>query len=82
MYQGIGKPYLLHIKVTVLLSDCSIVSSRLQVNLDDLLWVLTDSQLTAAMTFAAALQETIAKSKEASIRPQVVEAAKVAFTIC
>lgn len=38
------------------------VASRLQVNLDDLLWVLTDSQLNAALTFINSLKEVIKKS--------------------
>ncbi|XP_058062707.1 bridge-like lipid transfer protein family member 3B [Anopheles bellator] len=37
------------------LSDCSIVASRLVLILDDLLWVLTDSQLKAALHFVDSL---------------------------
>lgn len=48
--------------------DCSIVASRLQVNLDDLLWVLTNSQLKAALTFASSLRDIVAKSNEQSKR--------------
>lgn len=39
--------------------DCSIIASRLQFNLDDLLWVLTDSQLKAALTFLNSLHDII-----------------------
>ena len=39
--------------------DCGIVTSRLQVNLDDLLWVLTDSQLKAALVFINSLKDVI-----------------------
>ena len=43
-------------------SDCGIVASRLQVNLDDLLWVLTDSQLNAALGFINSLREVVKRS--------------------
>uniref|UniRef100_A0A182SJS4 Chorein_N domain-containing protein n=1 Tax=Anopheles maculatus TaxID=74869 RepID=A0A182SJS4_9DIPT len=44
------------------LSDCSIVASRLVLILDDLLWVLTDSQLKAALHFADSLTGLIKAS--------------------
>ncbi|XP_064634277.1 bridge-like lipid transfer protein family member 3B isoform X2 [Lineus longissimus] len=44
------------------LSDCAIIASRVQLILDDLLWVLTDSQLKEAIMFAQSLKESIAKS--------------------
>ena len=47
-------------------SDCGMVASRLQVNLDDLLWVLTDSQLNAAMVFLNSLKDVIKKSSQQS----------------
>lgn len=37
------------------LSDCVILASRLVLILDDLLWVLTDSQLKAALHFVDSL---------------------------
>ena len=43
-------------------TDCGIVSSRVQFNLDDLLWVLTDSQLKAAIVFANSLKEIVKRS--------------------
>ncbi|XP_055588824.1 bridge-like lipid transfer protein family member 3B isoform X2 [Uranotaenia lowii] len=44
------------------LSDCSIVASRLILILDDLLWVLTDSQLKAALHFVDSLTGLIKAS--------------------
>jgi len=49
-------------------ADCSIIASRLQVNLDDLLWVLTNSQLKAALTFVGSLRDIVARSTEQSKR--------------
>ena len=48
------------------LSDCSIISTRLMLYLDDLLWVLTDTQLKAAILYANSLKETIEKSRKQS----------------
>ncbi|XP_014679890.1 PREDICTED: UHRF1-binding protein 1-like, partial [Priapulus caudatus] len=45
---------------------CSVVTSRLQLILDDLLWVLTDTQLKAALHFVNSLKSVIAKSNEQS----------------
>ncbi len=42
------------------------LASRVQLNLDDLLWVLTDSQLKAAVLFANSLREVIQKSSHQS----------------
>lgn len=47
------------------LSDCSVLSSRLVLILDDLLWVLTDSQLKAALHFVDSLSDLIKKSTNA-----------------
>ncbi|KAF5286738.1 hypothetical protein FQA39_LY04160 [Lamprigera yunnana] len=44
------------------LSDCCIVGSRLVVILDDLLWVLTDSQLKAALHFLDSLAGLVQKA--------------------
>lgn len=44
------------------LSDCSVVASRLVLILDDLLWVLTDSQLNAALHFVDSLASLIKES--------------------
>ncbi|XP_063697421.1 bridge-like lipid transfer protein family member 3B isoform X2 [Culicoides brevitarsis] len=41
------------------MSDCSVISSRLVIILDDLLWVLTDSQLKAALHFIDSLSGLI-----------------------
>lgn len=50
------------------LSDCSVVSSRLVLILDDLLWVLTDSQLKAALHFVDSLTDLIKGSTKATQR--------------
>lgn len=47
------------------LSDCNVVSSRLLLILDDLLWVLTDSQLKAALHFVDSLAGLIQSSNKA-----------------
>ncbi|ELU09962.1 hypothetical protein CAPTEDRAFT_105822 [Capitella teleta] len=52
----------IRISIKKRLIDCGMVASRLQVNLDDLLWVLTDSQLNAALGFINSLQDVIKKS--------------------
>lgn len=44
------------------LLDCSILASRLVLVLDDLLWVLTDSQLNAALHFVDSLASLIKTS--------------------
>ncbi|XP_075066278.1 bridge-like lipid transfer protein family member 3B isoform X2 [Mixophyes fleayi] len=46
------------------LKDCNVVSSKLVLILDDLLWVLTDSQLKAMVQYAKSLSEVIEKSTE------------------
>ncbi|KAK7794549.1 hypothetical protein R5R35_009669 [Gryllus longicercus] len=55
-----------HCRITIKkrLSDCFIVGSRLVLILDDLLWVLTDSQLKAALCFVDSLTGLIQKSTE------------------
>lgn len=47
------------------LSDCSVLSSKLLLILDDLLWVLTDSQLKAALHFVDSLTGLIQESTKA-----------------
>ncbi|CAO1340850.1 unnamed protein product [Diamesa hyperborea] len=46
------------------ISDCSVLSSRLLLILDDLLWVLTDSQLKAALHFVDSLADLIQDSNK------------------
>lgn len=46
------------------LSDCSVLSSKLLLILDDLLWVLTDSQLKAALHFVDSLAGLIQASNK------------------
>ncbi|XP_035377760.1 UHRF1-binding protein 1-like isoform X4 [Electrophorus electricus] len=42
--------------------DCNVVASKLVLILDDLLWVLTDSQLKAMVQYAKSLSEAMEKS--------------------
>ncbi|XP_072327642.1 bridge-like lipid transfer protein family member 3B isoform X3 [Scyliorhinus torazame] len=44
------------------LKDCNVVASKLVLILDDLLWVLTDSQLKAMAQYSKSLSEAIEKS--------------------
>ncbi|XP_069094927.1 bridge-like lipid transfer protein family member 3A isoform X2 [Pleurodeles waltl] len=44
--------------------DCNVVASKLMFLLDDLLWVLTDSQLKAMMKYAKSLSEAMEKSAQ------------------
>lgn len=46
------------------LKDCNVVASKLVLILDDLLWVLTDSQLKAMVQFAKSLSEVMEKSAQ------------------
>lgn len=50
------------------LSDCSIMASRVILLLDDLLWVLTVTQLKAAILYANSLKEVIERSAQQSKR--------------
>jgi len=54
--------------LTTCCTDCSIVATRVQVNLDDLLWVLTGSQLKAAIVFIGSLRDIVARSREQNKR--------------
>ncbi|XP_037957777.1 UHRF1-binding protein 1-like isoform X2 [Teleopsis dalmanni] len=60
------------------LSDCSLLASRLVLILDDLLWVLTDSQLKAALHFVDSLSGLI---KAATHATQKTKAAKKIETL-
>ena len=62
-------------------SDCGIIASRLQINLDDLLWVLTDSQLKAALVFVNSLKDIVAKSARLS-KKLAAERLKVCVCVC
>ncbi|XP_051009417.1 bridge-like lipid transfer protein family member 3A [Acomys russatus] len=44
--------------------DCNVVASKLTFLLDELLWVLTDSQLKAMMKYAESLREAVEKSAQ------------------
>uniref|UniRef100_A0A2K6FJV5 Bridge-like lipid transfer protein family member 3B n=1 Tax=Propithecus coquereli TaxID=379532 RepID=A0A2K6FJV5_PROCO len=46
------------------LKDCNVIATKLVLTLDDLLWVLTDSQLKAMVQYAKSLSEAIEKSTE------------------
>nr|XP_060629091.1 bridge-like lipid transfer protein family member 3A isoform X2 [Anolis sagrei ordinatus] len=55
--------------------DCNVVASKLMFLLDDLLWVLTDSQLKAMMKYAESLSEAMKKSAQQrkSMAPEPVQ---------
>lgn len=53
--------------------DCSVLSSRLLLILDDLLWVLTDSQLKAALHFVDSLAGLIQESTKAMQRKKALK---------
>ncbi|XP_069847007.1 bridge-like lipid transfer protein family member 3B isoform X1 [Dipodomys merriami] len=46
------------------LKDCNVIATKLVLILDDLLWVLTDSQLKAMVQYAKSLSEAIERSTE------------------
>ncbi|KAL4658406.1 UHRF1-binding protein 1-like isoform X1 [Arapaima gigas] len=46
------------------MKDCNVVASKLILILDDLLWVLTDSQLKAMVQYAKSLSESMEKSAQ------------------
>uniref|UniRef100_A0A3B3ZHE5 Uncharacterized protein n=1 Tax=Periophthalmus magnuspinnatus TaxID=409849 RepID=A0A3B3ZHE5_9GOBI len=46
------------------IKDCNVVASKLILILDDLLWVLTDSQLKAMVQYAKSLSEAMEKSNQ------------------
>uniref|UniRef100_UPI00358E0A9A bridge-like lipid transfer protein family member 3B isoform X2 n=1 Tax=Myxine glutinosa TaxID=7769 RepID=UPI00358E0A9A len=46
------------------LEDCHVLASKLTLVLDDLLWVLTDSQLCAVVQYAQSLKESIERSAQ------------------
>ncbi|TGZ75256.1 hypothetical protein CRM22_000486 [Opisthorchis felineus] len=48
------------------LSDSALISSRMQLYLDDLLWILTLSQVEAAVVFARSLQHSVFLAAEQS----------------
>ncbi|XP_059481044.1 bridge-like lipid transfer protein family member 3B isoform X3 [Neocloeon triangulifer] len=48
------------------LSDCFVLGSRLVLILEDLLWVLTDSQLRAALYFVESLSDLVQKATDIS----------------
>ncbi|KAK3104114.1 hypothetical protein FSP39_024532 [Pinctada imbricata] len=56
----------LRITIKKRLSDCGIIATRLMLLLDDLLWVLTDSQLKAAILYVNSLKGMMEKSRSQS----------------
>lgn len=49
-------------------SDCSVVATKLQFIMDDLLWIITDSQMKAAVVFAKHLKDNMDRANEQSKR--------------
>ncbi|XP_016013704.2 UHRF1-binding protein 1-like isoform X1 [Rousettus aegyptiacus] len=62
------------------LKDCNVIATKLVLILDDLLWVLTDSQLKAMVQYAKSLSEAIEKSTEQrkSLAPEPTQSSAVA----
>lgn len=52
----------LYVHLFFQMKDCNVVASKLILILDDLLWVLTDSQLKAMVQYAKSLSEAMEKS--------------------
>ncbi|KAK7068837.1 N-terminal region of Chorein or VPS13 [Halocaridina rubra] len=52
--------------------DCSVVACRLVLLMDDLLWVLTDSQLTAAFHFLDSLSDLVRKATQQSQKTKAI----------
>ncbi|XP_073940301.1 bridge-like lipid transfer protein family member 3B isoform X2 [Castor canadensis] len=61
------------------LKDCNVIATKLVLILDDLLWVLTDSQLKAMVQYAKSLSEAIEKSTEQrkSMAPEPTQSSTV-----
>ncbi|CAG7723422.1 unnamed protein product [Allacma fusca] len=57
-----------HIVIKKKLSDCQVLGCRLSLLLDDLLWVLTDSQILAALHFINSISGLIKQSTELTQR--------------
>uniref|UniRef100_A0A4X1SSM9 Bridge-like lipid transfer protein family member 3B n=2 Tax=Sus scrofa TaxID=9823 RepID=A0A4X1SSM9_PIG len=62
------------------LKDCNVIATKLVLILDDLLWVLTDSQLKAMVQYAKSLSEAIEKSTEQrkSMAPEPTQSSTIA----
>lgn len=52
--------------------DCSVVACRLVLLMDDLLWVLTDSQLTAAFHFIDSLSDLVRKATQQAQKTKAI----------
>lgn len=62
-------------------SDCSVVASKLQFIMDDLLWIVTDSQMKAAVVFAKHLKDNMDKANEQS-KQMAAQTLRVTFGLC
>ncbi|TRY82223.1 hypothetical protein DNTS_023866 [Danionella cerebrum] len=65
------------------MKDCNVVASKLTLILDDLLWVLTDSQLKAMVQYAKSLGEAMEKSaaQRKSMAPDTAQVAPAAPSV-
>ena len=61
----------------MLSTDCSVVACRLVLLMDDLLWVLTDSQLTAAFHFIDSLSDLVRKATQQSQKTKAIRKLEV-----
>ncbi|XP_022252956.1 UHRF1-binding protein 1-like [Limulus polyphemus] len=55
------------------LNDCSIIGTRLVMILDDLLWVLTDAQLIAALHFMQSLKDLVQRATQRAQKLKAVQ---------
>ncbi|XP_024435306.2 bridge-like lipid transfer protein family member 3B isoform X1 [Desmodus rotundus] len=64
------------------LKDCNVIATKLVLILDDLLWVLADSQLKAMVQYAKSLSEAIEKSTEQrkSMAPEPTQSSTAALS--
>ena len=46
------------------IADCCVIASRIEIILDDLLWILSDRQIQATLLCAKSLSEAIEASKD------------------
>ncbi|XP_032240732.2 UHRF1-binding protein 1-like [Nematostella vectensis] len=59
----------LHITIKKRIEDCSVLSACLKLLLDDILWVLTQTQLQALMKFMNSVNKTIEENRRTQIEP-------------
>lgn len=69
--------YLIYVLLFILSTDCTVIGCRLVILMDDLLWVLTDSQLTAAFHFLDSLSDLVRKATQQNQKTKAVRKLEV-----